>query len=118
MSDQQARIPANTDWGNLDWDAKTLKSRVDYPNEKINSVEAEVVKKWHRHKDDQGHPFHLIVIVVTDEVGDDEARLEEAIAAAKSARAPIYVLGSSALFGRVEGRRTPTPLDAVLAVKE
>src|SRR5207237_10105162 len=46
MSDQRARIAVDTDWGNLDWDAKTLKSRTDYPNEKITSVDATVLKKW------------------------------------------------------------------------
>jgi RNA polymerase sigma factor (sigma-70 family) len=46
MSDQQARIPADTDWGNLDWDAKALKSRVDYPAERVNSVAATVLRKW------------------------------------------------------------------------
>ncbi|MFL5341885.1 MAG: WD40 repeat domain-containing protein, partial [Gemmataceae bacterium] len=43
MSDQQVRIPANTDWGNLDWDAKTLKSRTDYPNEKVEFVKPTVL---------------------------------------------------------------------------
>jgi hypothetical protein len=46
MSDQKARIAANTDWGNLDWDRKTQRSRTDYPNEKITSVDATVLKKW------------------------------------------------------------------------
>lgn len=45
-SDRKAHIPANTDWDNLDWDARTLRSRVDYPKEKIQSVTATVVKKW------------------------------------------------------------------------
>ena len=69
---------------------------------------AEIVKKYHNFKDDQGRPYHLMVIVVTDEVGDDEGRLEEAIATARAAKAPVYVLGSSALFGRVEGRMNYT----------
>ena len=69
---------------------------------------AEVVKKYHKFKDDEGRPYHLMVIVVTDEVGDDEARLEEAIATAKAGKVPVYVLGSSALFGRVEGRMNYT----------
>ena len=44
-----------------------------------------------------------MVIVVTDEVGDDEERLEDAIAAAQKAKVPVYVLGSQAIFGRNEG---------------
>lgn len=69
---------------------------------------AEIVKKWHKFKDDEGRPYHLMVIVVTDEVGDDENRLEEAIAAAKAGKAPVYVLGSAALFGKVMGRMNYT----------
>ena len=44
-----------------------------------------------------------MVIVVTDEVGDDETHLEEAIDVAGKAKVPVYVLGSQAIFGRVEG---------------
>ena len=44
-----------------------------------------------------------MIIVVTDEVGDDESRLEEAIELAQRTKVPVYVLGSQALFGRVEG---------------
>jgi uncharacterized protein YegL len=65
---------------------------------------AEIVKKWHKFKDDEGRPYHLMIIVVTDEVGDDEPRLEEAIATAKAGKTPVYVLGSSALFGKVMGK--------------
>jgi len=68
----------------------------------------EVVRKWGRYKDGEGRPYHAMVIVVTDEVGDDEPRLEEAIATARAGKAPIYVLGSSALFGRAEGRMNYT----------
>ena len=49
-----------------------------------------------------------MVIVVTDEVGDDEDQLEEAIAAAPAAKVPVYVLGSPALFGRSEGHMNYT----------
>ncbi len=69
---------------------------------------AEVVKKFHKFKDDAGRPYHLMVIVVTDEVGDDEGRLEEAIATAKAGKVPVYVLGSSALFGKVYGKMNYT----------
>jgi hypothetical protein len=64
---------------------------------------AESVRRWGRYKDAQGHLYHALVIVVTDEVGDDEVYLEDAIEVATKARVPIYVLGSQALFGRVEG---------------
>jgi hypothetical protein len=55
--------------------------------------------KFHRGNDF----YHTMVIVVTDEVGDDEPYLEDAIAQAVSAKVPVYVLGSPALFGRSEG---------------
>ncbi len=46
LSAAKARIPANTDWTNLDWDAKTQKSRTDYPKETIKSVVATISHKW------------------------------------------------------------------------
>ena len=69
---------------------------------------AEIVRKYNRYKDDKGRPYHTMVIVVTDEVGDDEARLEEAIATARAGKVQVYVLGSSALFGRIEGHMNYT----------
>jgi hypothetical protein len=63
---------------------------------------ADIVRKYGRfHRDKQ--LYHTMVVVVTDEVGDDEDHLEEAIALATKAKVPIYVLGNGALFGRVEG---------------
>jgi hypothetical protein len=64
---------------------------------------AEIAHRWGRYKDADNHVYHTMVIVVTDEVGDDEQRLEDAITQAQKAKVPVYVLGSQALFGRVEG---------------
>jgi hypothetical protein len=64
---------------------------------------AEIVNRWGRYKDSHNQVYHTMVIVVTDEVGDDEGRLEDAITLAQRAKVPVYVLGSQALFGRVEG---------------
>jgi hypothetical protein len=64
---------------------------------------AEIVDHWGRFKDVHNHPFHTMILVVTDEVGDDEERLEDAIALALRAKVSVYVLGSQAVFGRVEG---------------
>ena len=61
---------------------------------------AEIINRWGHFKDAQGQPYHTMVIVVTDEVGDDQAHLEEAVALAQKAKVPIYVLGSQAIFGR------------------
>lgn len=41
----------------------------------------------------------LVLIVVSDESGDDGTQVEEVLQAAKSARAPIYFLGREATFG-------------------
>ena len=49
-----------------------------------------------------------MVIVVTDEVGDDEAHARGGHRRRPAAKVPVYVLGSPALFGRVEGRMNYT----------
>ncbi len=61
---------------------------------------AEVVGKWGHYKGTRNHPYHTMIIIVTDERGDDEPRLEDAIATARRAKVPVYVLGSQSLFGR------------------
>ncbi len=67
------------------------------------STVAESVKLWGRYKDSDNHIYRTMVIVVTDEVGDDEQYLEDAISSAQKAKVPVYVLGNQALFGRNEG---------------
>ena len=64
---------------------------------------AEIVNRWGRFKDAHNRAYHTMIIVVTDEVGDDEERLEDAITLAQRAKVPVYVLGSQAVFGRVYG---------------
>ncbi len=61
---------------------------------------ADIVRHWGRYKDAHNQNYRTMVIVVTDEVGDDEERLEDAIAGAQKAKVPVYVLGSQAIFGR------------------
>jgi hypothetical protein len=34
------------DWKNLDWDAKKLKSRTDYPQENVEEIKAEGIRRW------------------------------------------------------------------------
>ncbi|MFO0954875.1 MAG: vWA domain-containing protein, partial [Isosphaeraceae bacterium] len=65
---------------------------------------AEIAQKWGRYKDREGRVYRAMIIVVTDEVGDDETYLDGAIEAANRAKAPVFVLGSQAIFGRTEGR--------------
>ncbi len=62
----------------------------------------DVAKAWGRTQID-GKRFEPMLVIITDEVGDDEAKLERAIQAARRVEMPVYVLGSSSLFGRVEG---------------
>lgn len=62
---------------------------------------AEIVEKLGRYKDGD-KTYNLMVIVVTDEVGSDQDRLEPTIALARKRDVPVYVLGSQALFGRAE----------------
>lgn len=71
---------------------------------------ADIVKKWGAFKDKAGNRFRTMVIVVTDEVGDDPQNLEAAIAAASQNKppVPVYVLGSQAIFARKEGRMNYT----------
>ena len=47
---------------------------------------AEIVRRWGQYKDAAGQAYRTMVIVVTDEVGDDEDRLEEAIELAAEGR--------------------------------
>ena len=69
---------------------------------------AMIVDKWGRYRDPKGNRYHTMIIVVTDEVGDDENYLETAIEAATKAKVPVYVLGSQAIFARSEGRMNYT----------
>ncbi len=64
---------------------------------------AEIIRRWGHYKDSAGQAYRPMIIVVTDEVGDDENRLEESIELAQRSKVPVYVLGSQSLFGRVEG---------------
>jgi hypothetical protein len=63
---------------------------------------AEIARRFGRYTRD-GKSYRAMLIIVTDEVGDDEDALEPAIAAANGAKMPVYVLGSTALFGKAMG---------------
>jgi hypothetical protein len=62
----------------------------------------EIAGKWGHYKGASNRPYRTMIIVVTDEVGDDERYLEDAIAACRKAKVPVYLLGSQAIFGRKE----------------
>lgn len=60
----------------------------------------------------------LAVIVVSDESGDDGGYVEEAIIAAKAAKAPIYVMGRESMFGYPYARQRWTYEDKNKGIKE
>jgi hypothetical protein len=64
---------------------------------------ADAARRFGAYKGDGGVAYTAMMVLVTDEVGDDEEALDTAIAASKRAGMTVYVLGSPALFGRVEG---------------
>ena len=54
---------------------------------------AEIVNRWGHYKDAHKQPYHTMVIVVTDETGDDEDRLEDAIASAREGQGTCLRVG-------------------------
>ncbi len=70
----------------------------------------EIVRKWGNYKDKGGNRYRTMIIVVTDEIGDDQERVEDAIAVASQNKppVPVYVLGSQAIFARKQGRMNYT----------
>lgn len=62
----------------------------------------DIARRWGKFSR-SGTKYQTMAIVVTDEVGDDEDRMELAIAACRDAKMPVYVLGSAAIFGKVNG---------------
>lgn len=67
----------------------------------------EIAKKYGRYTKDK-LAYRTMVVVVTDEVGDDKDNLEPAIAACNAVKMPVYILGSPALFGREDGYQSYT----------
>jgi len=45
---------------------------------------------------------HLMFVIISDEVGDDEARADEAVTVCQRLGIPVYVIGMPAPFGREE----------------
>lgn len=66
------------------------------------STVVDVARRFGRYKRDE-RAYQTMPIIVTDEVGDDDSRLEEAITLCRQFKLPVYILGSPALFGRIEG---------------
>ena len=70
----------------------------------------------------RAHQIHgrrtLMIIVLTDEIGDDPAQLDDTVALVERNRVPVYVLGPMAPFGRKEimVRWTDKPTGEVFAI--
>lgn len=62
----------------------------------------DIVKKYGKYKIDN-EPTRMMIVVVTDEIGNDPEKLEPTIKACNVAQAPVFVLGSPAVFGRKDG---------------
>ncbi|MEO2019800.1 MAG: VWA domain-containing protein [Fuerstiella sp.] len=60
----------------------------------------------------------LAIIIVSDESGDDGDYVEEAVAAARAAKAPIYVMGRESMFGYPYARQRWTYEDKAKKIKE
>jgi len=66
--------------------------------ENVFGAVEQVVHRWQKFRTAQGRG--ILLIVVTDETGDDFERLELAILACKRYGARAYVIGPAAVFGR------------------
>ncbi|MCP4782131.1 MAG: VWA domain-containing protein [Fuerstiella sp.] len=60
----------------------------------------------------------LAIIVVSDESGDDGDYVEQAVAAARAAKSPIYVMGRESMFGYPYARQRWTYEDKAREIKE
>jgi len=66
--------------------------------ENVFGAVEQVVHKWQKYRTSQGRS--IMMIIVTDETGDDFDRLESAILTCKRYGAKAYVIGPAAVFGR------------------
>ncbi|HEY2252670.1 MAG TPA: vWA domain-containing protein, partial [Planctomycetaceae bacterium] len=66
--------------------------------ENVFGAVEQVVHKWQKYRTNQGRS--ILMIIVTDETGDDFDRLEAAILTCKRYGAKAYVIGPAAVFGR------------------
>ncbi len=66
--------------------------------ENVFGAVEQVVHKWQKYRTSQGRS--ILMIIVTDETGDDFDKLEPAILTCKRYGAKAYVIGPAAVFGR------------------
>ena len=66
--------------------------------ENVFGAVEQVVRRWQKYRTSQGRS--ILMIIVTDETGDDFDKLEPAIQTCKRYGAKAYVIGPAAVFGR------------------
>lgn len=70
----------------------------------VENVFSTVVESIDRYRTQRSRQHRKMLLVVwTDESGDDYARLDEAVNLCKRLESPVYVVGPSAMFGREDG---------------
>lgn len=70
-------------------------------NERVFYAVQEAVKRWNKHRLEPRR--NALMVIVTDEKGDDIQQLEAAIQLCRKSGIRCYVLGNAALFGRSKG---------------
>lgn len=90
-------------------DFPSLKQAADQLKKDDSGVESTfgaVIASLNRWKDfpDSDTHIHVSLVIVTDELGDDQERLEDAIAACKDQTVRVFCLGNAAPFGQPKGR--------------
>lgn len=70
-------------------------------NEYVFQAVQEAIKRWNKYRLEPRR--NALMVIVTDEKGDDLQQLESAIQLCRKAGIRCYVLGNAALFGRVKG---------------
>lgn len=78
---------------------RAIKSDASSSQENVFASVTQVISKWKSYS--RGH--NVMVIVVTDERGDDFNRLEDAIQVARNSGARVYCVANEAPFGREFG---------------
>lgn len=66
--------------------------------ENVYGAVREVCNAYRKYQRDQRR--HLMLIVLTDEIGDDMVALDDAVTTCQRQKVPVYVLGPMAPFGR------------------
>jgi len=71
--------------------------------ENVFAAVSEVTRKWLSYRTNRADRRNVMIIIVTDERGDDYAVLEEAIHTLRRYGIRVYCVGNAAIFGREKG---------------